>query len=147
MVSTGSLSYERAIGGKTSVMLTGAYTAASAFDVSITGFVISPEFRWYPGNKKEAPAGYFISPFLRYQSLELAEGSGLTQAKGTFSSFGGGLITGWQWIIGSGFVVDLWGGVMYNAGDVKVTQGTSTIGSTGFSGAFPRVGLSIGWAF
>lgn len=84
------------------------------------GFAITPEFRYYPGQKVEhkAPHGFYIAPYFRYAKykltadyIELYENNTKTRTyKGTVTYGGvtGGLMIGSQWIINEHFSIDWW---------------------------------------
>lgn len=73
----------------------------------ISGFSITPEYRYYFGKKPQQ--GFYVAPFLRYSSYNLDwdyvfidEDKGKlypTTMKGTLSLFGGGLMVGAQWYV------------------------------------------------
>lgn len=157
IVSTGSLFYERVISKNTSVQLGLAYTGAKVgtgdAKTSINGFYVTPEFRYY-ASKKGAPQGFFIAPYLRYQSLTLKASvtnfgtSGTTESKATFSSFGGGLILGGQWLFNDRISLEVFGGPNYSAGTFKVTSGKEEDFSLGGINGFGlRFGATLGIAF
>lgn len=160
IVSTASLFYERVVGKNTSVQLglayTGAKVGAGDAKTSINGFYITPEFRYY-ASKKGAPTGFFVAPYLRYQNLSLKVttpadpffGTSATEDKATFSSFGGGIVLGGQWLFGDRVSLEVFGGPAYNAGSIK-TEGTASeddfsIGGIGGFGL--RFGSTLGIAF
>lgn len=157
IVSTASLFYERVVGKNTSVQLglayTGAKIGAGDAKTSINGFYITPEFRYY-ASKKGAPTGFFVAPYLRYQNLSLkattsaAFGFPATESKATFSSFGGGIVLGGQWLFGDRVSLEVFGGPAYNAGSIKTTSGDEDDFSIGGIGGFGfRFGSTLGIAF
>ncbi len=86
-------------------------TVESSFG-RFTGFALTPELRFYPSKKRAALNGFYIGPFFRYSK----GGSGTTLILNNktydgdinFRSIGGGLMLGYQWILGEHFVLD-WG--------------------------------------
>jgi hypothetical protein len=103
----------------------------------VTGWALTPEFRFYPGEKKEneAPHGFYLAPYFRYAKynvtglypvdLPATAGSGGTPTttpsgstvptesfnlniKSTLTSYNAGLMIGYQWIIGGHFSLDWW---------------------------------------
>lgn len=103
----------------------------------ITGWAITPEFRFYPGEKKEheAPHGFYLAPYFRYSKyhvtgqylvdLPATAGTGGTivpppfgsttptksynlDIKSTTTCYNFGLMIGYQWIIGEHFSIDWW---------------------------------------
>jgi len=160
-VSTGSLFYERVIGSNTSIQLGLAYTGAkigigvddASAKTSINGFYITPEFRYY-ASKKGAPKGFFLAPYLRYQNFTMKANvksfptSQTIESKATFSSFGGGIILGGQWLFNDRISLEVFGGPGYNAGNVKVTDGKEDdFALSGFGGFGFRFGATFGVAF
>ncbi|QCR24032.1 DUF3575 domain-containing protein [Pontibacter sp. SGAir0037] len=154
VVRTASVFYEKPIAEDKSVQLGFFYTGFSIEDVKLRGYGITPEFRKYLSASKQAPEGFYVAPFLRYQSLNMTldEDSEMEDMNGkaTLNAFGGGLLIGHQWIVGSRFVVDSFLGPSYSASNVKVTAGDQeefddSIGT--FSGFGLRAGLTIGLRF
>lgn len=155
IVRTGSVFYERTIADDKSVQLGAFYTGFNVGETRFSGFGITPEFRKYFTKSKQAPAGFYVAPFLRYQSFKLKvepsedwdDESG-TEAKGSLNTFGGGLIVGNQWILGERFVIDAFFGPSYNAGGVKAESGEEENFDVGsFSGFGIRTGIAFGLKF
>src|SRR5687767_14306372 len=67
--STASLFYEQAVSVDKSAQLGFFYTGASLGDVKFRGFGVTPEFRFYLSDSKEAPRGAYLAPFVRYQNF------------------------------------------------------------------------------
>ncbi|MFD2514771.1 DUF3575 domain-containing protein [Pontibacter locisalis] len=152
VVRTGSVFYEHAIADDKSLQLGVFYTNFKADDTRFSGYGITPEFRKYLSKSKQAPAGFYLAPFLRYQSFkikaDMSEGGTSMEAKGSLNTFGGGLTIGNQWIFGEHFVVDAFFGPSYNAGKVKVESGDEdSIDAGSFSGFGIRTGLAFGLKF
>lgn len=151
--------YERAIGEKTSIQLGFGFTSLEILGTKLSGFRITPEFRYYPSSNKQAPKGFYIAPFGNYQSLSLttsASVAGVASAEGkaTLTTIGGGLDIGYQWLFGDVVSLDLFLGPSVNSGSVKVEASSSASGftesnfSTGSANGFGlRFGLSLGIAF
>lgn len=144
-----SLQYERALHKNISVALQAGFipshglpsqiSSAVPSDVSsikISGFNISPEFRWYPGKKvaKQAPRGFYIAPYLRYSSYTAAGSftyddstfypafiqKKVASMSITYAGFGFGGMIGYQWVINNKISIDWWivGG---HGGSSKIT--------------------------
>ena len=146
IVRTGSFFYERALNEGASAQLGFFYTGYKITDTKFSGFGITPEFRFYP-SKKEDMKGFYLAPFLRYQSFTL-EDEGLVVSKGTLSTFGGGLLIGGQFLFGDIVTLDIFIGPGYNSGSIKVDSGNESAFSTGaFDGFGVRTGVTIGLAF
>jgi hypothetical protein len=152
LVSSVSVFYERALSDATSAQLGFFYTGFKVSDTKFSGFGVTPEFRLYPG-KSEDLKGFYLAPFIRYQSFKLetpALDINLMEytAKATFSSFGGGLLIGGQFLFGNIVTLDIFIGPSYNAGSVKVDVGSENDFSLGsFDGFGARGGVTIGIAF
>lgn len=138
---TGSLFYERKVSESSSIQLGVAYTGLKLDDVKFSGLALTPEYRYYFKNK--AISGVYTAPFLRYQNYSVESGSD----KGTYTSIGGGLLIGRQWVYGSGFVLDLFFGPSYNNGDYKVKSGGEPDIKGGLEGMGIRTGIALGFGF
>lgn len=88
--------------------------ASFAKDISLGGWAITPEFRFYPGKKEEhqAPHGFYIGLYGRYSVFNLKAVTDLSDfgtipvgedpivdQKVSLSQIGGGLMIGTQWSI------------------------------------------------
>jgi len=157
IVKTFNVSYERKLSATGSFQL-GAFftsyspedtkfsffTSYSPEDTKFSGFGITPEYRFYL-SETEAPAGVYVAPFVRYQNFKLTEES--SASKGTYSSFGGGLVIGKQWIFKEKISIDAFVGPQFSSGNVKVTDGTDNFDTGVFDGFGVRAGLTFGFAF
>jgi hypothetical protein len=83
-----------------------------------SGFAITPEFRFYPGRKEthQAPHGFYFALYFRYAKYKLTSeyydmynnqtyGYNLTA---TYGGATGGLMLGYQWLIGKHISIDFW---------------------------------------
>jgi hypothetical protein len=132
-----SFQYERVVARKTSVALgvsvmpkTGLPFASTIKDqwggnadatraideTQLSNFSITPEVRFYLG-KKQAPAGFYIAPFIRYNQLKFDQFYRFTTSdqqqhvaniKGTLNNIGGGILIGSQWNLGKSMTLDWW---------------------------------------
>jgi hypothetical protein len=132
-----SFQYERVVAQKTSVALGlsvmpktglpfastikdqwgGNADAARAIDqTELSNFSITPEVRFYLG-KKQAPAGFYIAPFIRYNQLKFDQIYNFAPSdntlhtaniKGTLNNVGGGVLIGSQWNLGKSMTLDWW---------------------------------------
>lgn len=144
LLGTGSIFYDRKISDMTSAQLGVGYLNYKFTDTRFTGLILTPEFRIYP--KKNAIDGFYIAPYFRYQEYTLENKT--AGAKGSLTSFGGGLLFGRQWIMKSGFTMDLFFGGHYGSASAKATSGsTDSFNTDLFSGIRPRIGFSLGFAF
>lgn len=82
---------------------------------SFSKFTITPEYRFYFSGK--APQGFYLAPFMRYSSMKMSQEYSFVDSdntthkpviSGNFSGFGGGMLIGSQWTLGSAVVLDLW---------------------------------------
>ncbi|MBC5994180.1 DUF3575 domain-containing protein [Pontibacter cellulosilyticus] len=151
IVRTGSVFYERTIAADKSMQLGVFYTGFSIEDTKFSGYGITPEFRKYLSKSKEAPQGFYIAPFMRYQSFNMTaeyEGHSDHTDKATFKTFGGGMLVGSQWVFADRFVLDTFFGPNYNAGSIKVESGEEDAFDTGAFGGFGiRTGIAFGIKF
>lgn len=94
----------------------------------ISGFSLTPEFRYYMGKKPQG--GFYIAPYLRYSAYTLKwnyvfedEFTGTprpTTMKGKLNMVGGGLLFGAQWYV-KNVSIDWWIlGAAYNKNTLKV---------------------------
>ena len=141
-----NVSYERALTDASSFQLGFYYTGASVSSLNYSGMGITPEYRFYL-SETPAPAGFYVAPFLRYQSVKLTIDESTSEGK--FSAFGGGVVIGKQWVFKQRITLDMFIGPAYNSGKVKVTNGSED--EFDLSGAFDgfgiRTGLTLGVAF
>jgi outer membrane autotransporter protein len=154
IVSTGSIFYERVITESASLQLGFFYTGASIGSgdskTSIRGIGITPEFRYYLSDKG-APQGFFVAPYLRYQSFNLTakdESTNLDE-KAKFTGFGGGLLVGGQWLFKDKISLDVWGGPGLTSRKFEY-EGTASEDDfeLGALGGFTfRFGATLGFAF
>lgn len=142
VIGTGSVFYERAITDMISAQMGVAYLNYKVSETKFTGMILTPEVKFYIRNN--AIDGFYLSPYLRYNNYEY---KGSEQSKGNYTSFGGGVAFGRQWIFKKGFVIDLFFGGHYTDGNVKVTSGSDPVDVTKFEGFKTRVGFAIGFAF
>ncbi|CAN5876682.1 hypothetical protein BH24BAC1_BH24BAC1_30410 [soil metagenome] len=94
----------------------------------------------------EAPEGVYIAPYLRYQSFSLTD---VTESgKGKYTSMGGGVLIGKQWIFKNRISLDTFVGPGYNPGSVKVDVGEEDDLDVGSLGGFGiRTGITLGLKF
>lgn len=145
IVKTLNMSYEHATSDESSLQLGFFYTGAKSGDVKLSGFGITPEFRYYL-SETAAPNGVYIAPFLRYQNFDASNSS--ANADGTVSSFGGGLVIGREWIFKEKISLETFLGPQYMAASAKATEGNSSdIEVSAANGFWFRFGINFGFAF
>lgn len=138
---TGSVFYEHRLSDMVSGQFGFGYMGLKVKDTKFTGILLTPEVRIYP--KKNAIDGFYIAPYLRYQNYSLQSGPD----KGTLSLMGGGVLFGRQWIMKSGFAMDLFFGGHYSSSSLKVNSGTDNFDTNLLTGFGIRVGFALGFAF
>ena len=138
-IGLGSIFYEHKIDDKHSWQMGVGYWGLNIDNVKLSGIAITPEYRIY--SKKNALSGVYIGPYLRYQNLSMKDSD---NNKGSYVSYGGGLVFGRQWVYRSGFVLDLFAGPSYNSGRVKSSSGSGDLSDPPFG--IDKFGLRIGIA-
>lgn len=131
IVSTLALSFEHKLSESSSFQVglsgTFGYKDGSGFSntdrPSTSGFTITPEYRYYLSERREALEGFYAAPYLRYQYLSqtgryytnINGGAGYSQDyNASLNSFGLGLIVGRHWIFKQRFSLDIYAGPGYN---------------------------------
>ncbi|MFD1630118.1 DUF3575 domain-containing protein [Pseudopedobacter beijingensis] len=144
LLRTGSIFYEHKLSDQTSAQLGLAYTGMKLSDTKFSGLALTPEFRFYP--KQNAINGLYTAAFLRYQDYKVKDDA--SGAKGSYSSMGGGILLGRQWVYNSAFTLDIFFGPSINSGKVKADDGSAEPEiSHGIDGFGLRAGISLGFAF
>jgi len=147
IVKSGSFFYERAINAKSSVQMGVGFTSYKKDDIKLSGIFLTPEYRFYLSSTNEAPSGFYVGPYLRYQNLKI-EDKEAGGGKATLTTFGGGLSVGRQWIFSDVISLDIFAGPNYNSGKVKVTSGNVDEDELPLIKGFgARVGVTLGVAF
>ena len=141
---TGNVSYERAIGEKSSVQLGAFYSGFSLSGLKYSGWGVTPEFRYYLSG--EALNGFYAAPFARYQSFSLEDKELAT--KTSFTTMGGGAIIGFQRMGNSGFTFDIFVGPSYSKAKFKNDSDEESFDvQGGFTGFGIRTGITLGFGF
>ncbi|TAH25995.1 MAG: DUF3575 domain-containing protein [Cytophagales bacterium] len=127
--------YERALTSKISVALGASYLIPRSLPIAkyyefdstrinesnLSGFSLTPEVRFYLG-KKDAPRGFYIAPYMRYNNysmdfdvdsrVNLKTGQKNVEknfvGEGKYTSIGGGVMIGAQWLIINKISIDWW---------------------------------------
>lgn len=154
IVRTASLFYERVVSPNSSVMLGFYYTGFKSGDTQLSGFGLTPAYRFYLSNKYQAPAGFYVSPYLRYQYFSLTETysnfPGTTTNTGTFRAFGGGLELGYQWIFRDIITLNIFGGIGYATTATSYSDNGRIYFNSGAFDGFDSsrlLGVALGVAF
>jgi hypothetical protein len=150
---TSNVSYERVIHSQMSGQLGFFYTFPSVTiaHTRFHGFGLTPEFRYYFA-AVEAPKGFYVAPFLRYQRFTLTyddPGNSQYNGEAIFRATGVGATLGGQWVFGNGFTLDAFFGLAANSFNVRTNvPGLSDKIKIPIPGVVsPRFGLTIGKAF
>jgi hypothetical protein len=143
-----SFSYERILTEKTSFQLQAGYwLGGSIGDVKFSGMSLTPEFRYYVSDN-ERPKGFYLAPFMRYQSISAQ--SKEFDSKATLTRIGGGGAFGYQFLFGKTVTWDIFMGPQYLSNSVKYSDPneSGSIDLDRFTGNFGlRFGTTIGVAF
>ena|ERR1041385_1829410 len=143
---TFNIAYEKAINESGSFQLGFFYSGAKISDTKISGFGITPEYRFYL-SQTPAPNGFYVAPFLRYNSFTAQDNSNNTVNKATVTQFGGGVVVGRQWVFKERVTFDMFIGPKYQNTSTKVTSGTDSFSGSLFNSFGIRGGITLGIAF
>lgn len=131
-----NLIYQRAIGKSSAVQLGGNYWYRF-LGTDVTGFGIRGGYQFFlTGRTKAAPEGFYVGPQLSYNSLKERS----TDIPASVTTFGVGLLIGYQWVWDSGLSLDLGIGPMYTFADDENSESS-------FEGFLPNVMIGIGYNF
>jgi hypothetical protein len=125
-VKIGSFFYERSVGKKSTFQIGIDYASIQYKhgDIQIETeklkvLGITPEYRFYISKKKIK--GFYIAAYVKFQKLSLDVDYNITHATShnfntfkKYTTFGGGLLIGKQWLIADRISIDLFVGPRYN---------------------------------
>lgn len=139
------LKYEIAFNPDMSGQLGFFYTGFKPSDLngSITGFGITPEFRYYL-SETPAPNGTYLAPNVRYMNLKAKDNDSGEQA--TLTVLGFAINVGKQVLLKDLILIDGWIGPSYNFRTIEETS-IQDIGIPDANGFGLRLGIAIGIAF
>jgi hypothetical protein len=146
-IRTFNLAYERVLNENMGLQIRGYYTGYKNKEedpqTQTKGFGIIPEFRLYLSDKKSAPAGFFIAPFIRFDKFDVTDSyEDGNEVTGTSTDFGAGLLIGHQAVFSNIVTLEVFIGPQYifsnQEGDVEESD---------FNGVLPRGGLTVGLLF
>jgi len=139
------LKYEKAFSPDMSAQLGFFYTGYRPRDVngSITGYGITPEFRYYL-SETPAPSGTYLAPNIRYMNLKAEDYDAGEHA--TVTVLGFAINIGKQVLLKDIILIDAWVGPSYNFRTVEETN-IQDIGIPEADGFGLRLGIAIGIAF
>ena len=142
---SGSFSYERAIGSKSSFEINSSFGIYKYQGIKYTSFGLGADYRFYLSKSKIAPKGFHVGP-----------GAGLVFGNAKLNPIYGELddaITGYivnatfghQWIFKNNFSIDIAGGAQYVKYNFKDKEGIFF--GEAYSGVLPALIFSLGYAF
>ena len=113
---------------------------------SLNGFGGELGYRFYTGDK--GANGFFVGPSVLFASYSQSGGVG-TASSDSFTSVGGALDVGGQFIIGPGVVVGFGGGLQYTKTSQDIDTANLNLASAIIAGGGirPRVLLAVGYSF
>jgi hypothetical protein len=133
------VSYERALDSKSSAQFDINFGGLSVSGNKYTNLGAGVNYRRYFGSTAEAPKGFYIMPGIGFLNTKIKTSGGSGSSTGvTFKAVGGN-----QWILGSGFAIDLNAGFQY----ANITPSINGVNYDKFSGFFPALGFSLGYNF
>jgi len=143
---TGVLKYERALNDDMSLQLGGFYTGYSPreSEAKLSGFGITPEFRYYL-SEKPALQGTYLAPNFRYMKLTAEDPSINEQA--TLTTYGFAINLGFQVVFKDIVLIDGWIGPAFAFRNLDDPSGSVDPGISSVNGFGMRLGIAIGIAF
>lgn len=118
---------------------------------SLNGFGGELGYRFYTGNK--GANGFFVGPSFLFASYSQSAstaltGPGVSAASSSFTSVGGALDLGGQFILGPGVVLGFGGGLQYTSTGNSDTSGYNLASAViAGGGVRPRLLLAVGYSF
>ncbi len=148
---TDLVSYERVLGEHTSGIISAAIGGFKLGDVKYSSFGAGLQYRYY---FEEVLDGWYGGAIVSYQNGKTEIDNGIFGGSSNddefdFTSIGGGLKVGHQWVWDSGFSLDLNIGASYKSFDYDFTDDTSATTQDLFkaSGTLPTFGFGVGYAW
>ncbi len=153
-LKTVSLDLEHALNDNSSFQLGFYYAGYHPTGVSLNGFAITPEYRYYLSSEKVAPNGPYIAPWVRYQNFSSKSGTpgDPDYAKGTLSIVSVGLCVGVQHTFKDIISLGAFIGPGYYMPHTKITTGDGTfdlgvVNNVNNGRVWGRAGIDIGIMF
>ncbi|WP_018676487.1 DUF3575 domain-containing protein [Riemerella columbina] len=142
---TDMVTYERAISGNSSVGLGGGIGGFKIGDVKYSNAGGTIFYRYY---FNEALKGWYGMGSVAYSggTVKYTDGFNNKEEKQNFSSFGGGVKAGYQWLWNSGFTLDLNAGLGYSSFNYDSNESSNNIALKA-SGVLPMFGVALGYSF
>jgi len=146
-LKSGSFFYERTLNQEMSLVGGFFFTNWNPDEyTSLNGYGVTLEYRYYL-SEVPAPSGAYLAPFMRYQSFNVSEEVDMQLNEGTLSSFGGGLLVGYQRLFKDRITLEAFIGPAYYSGKTEITSGTDIEDIGQFDGFTVRFGVTVGIAF
>ncbi len=142
------LSYEFGIGESSTLVIGGGIGGYKLGGFKYSSFGGEVQYRYYFDEKLK---GWYGGARAGFNSGKVkTDFSGLfgddsSNSETNFTAFGGGVMGGYQFIIGSGFVIDLNLGASFTSFSYDTNDGV--FDTLDGSGIFPRFGFGLGYAF
>lgn len=146
LFGSANIGYERALNSKSSFVIAPQFGGFKFGGMKYSSFGAGAQYRLYLSKSKSAPEGFYGAPGLSFVSGKVKWDFDGEKEESKFSSFGGGVMVGHQWIYNSGFVLDLGGGFNYQKFNYKDDADNSGISFKG-GGILPALSFSIGYNF
>lgn len=143
IIGTGQIFYERKLSDVGSAQLGISYMNYSYGNVGFSGIVFTPEYRYY--FQENAPSGVYAAPYVKFANYSLKQKK--SSGSADYTNYGAGVAIGRQWIMGSGFTLDLYFGGHYGSGKILASDGEEDWESDRFEGFRLRAGFGLGFAF
>lgn len=167
ILSSLSMGYERVVAPNQSFQLNFFYQDQQSnfgYRDELRGFGITPEYRFYLSERRTAPGGIFIAPFVSYRDYkanfddyEFDPDTGASRTfpnQAKYANIGVGVTVGAQWVFKKKVSIDVWGGTGYSVG--WSNENTTEPNNYAYFGDFPyqvgggflgRIGGTIGLLF
>jgi hypothetical protein len=146
------LSYEFGIGESSTLVIGGGIGGYKLGGFKYSSFGGEVQYRyyfdeklkgWYGGARAGFNSGKVKSEGFNFSFDGLDNNT--SDSETNFTAFGGGVMGGYQFIIGSGFVIDLNLGASFTSFSYDTNDGV--FDTLDGSGIFPRFGFGLGYAF
>lgn len=117
------------------------------YNVESSGFIAIPEVRYY--FKESAPEGWYMAALARYRYKEknLKDNSNGTEGidqdlsrTKTIKAIGGGAVIGYQWVMNSGFIVDLFSGWTFKDRSTSYDYDNNALNANDPDGNYDSIG-------
>jgi len=160
--STFQINYERHLSNKIGILLSGGYTFVGGYDDGKRGGNGELQFRIYLSDtKNKARKLFYFSPYARFQYIESTwdyyqwnnvnqEYYFIDQPDIYVSSYTGGLLIGFKWVLNTRLSIDTYigGGMQISQFNGEKVFPTTDIRYYGYyTGPIPKIGIQFGYNF